>query len=173
MKNKMYENGFQALKWIIEILHKNNIPYRIGGGVAAHFYGSERSVKDIDITIPGKYFPVIVSEASEYITAGPKHGSNEKWDCDYIALNYNGQEIDITDIDTLKMSNKGKTEWIQTKDAFCKFPNHEVEIEGIKVSLIDPRDLVAYKKELDGDHQSADIVAIEKYIIDNKIYTHI
>lgn len=70
----------------------------------------------------------------------------------------------MTDIDTLRMSNKEKSEWFQTKDRYRKYPNQIVEIEGVSVSLIDPRDLVAYKRELDGDHQLVDIAAVEQYI---------
>jgi hypothetical protein len=38
------------------------------------------------------------------------------------------------------------------------------------VSLMDPRDLVAYKKELDGEHQVFDIAALEKYIIEKELH---
>ncbi|NVN97032.1 hypothetical protein HXX01_02250 [Candidatus Nomurabacteria bacterium] len=161
-----------ALYWIIGILDKHQIPYRIGGGFAAHFYGSDRPINDIDISLSGEYFPVIIKEVSEYITAGPKHYINEKWDCDTLSINYGGQRIDMTDIDTLRMSNKEKTEWHQTKDKYRNFPNIMTNIEGIEVSLMDPRDLVAYKKELaDENHlyQLIDIEAVEKYIKENNI----
>lgn len=159
----------EALEWIVGILDKNEIPYRIGGGFAAHFYGSNRPINDIDISLPGKYFSIVVKEAREYITAGPKHYLNEKWDCDTLSINYGGQKIDMTDIDTLRMSNKEKTEWYQTKDKYRNFPNIMTNIEGINVSLMDPRDLVSYKKHLDGDHQLVDIESIEKYIKENNI----
>lgn len=163
----MQEKTKEALKWIVEILDRNNIPYRIGGGFAAHFYGSNRPINDIDISLSGKFFPIIVKETSEYITAGPKHYLNAKWDCDTLSLNYKGQDIDITDIDTLRMSNKEETEWFQTKDDYRKFDPILTDVEGIKVFLIDPRDLVAYKKHLGGDHQLVDIEAVEKYIVAN------
>jgi len=160
----MSDRTIEAFKWIIEVLEKHNVPYRIGGGFAAHFYGARRPINDIDISLPGKYFEAIVPEVREYITAGPKHYSNEKWDCDTLSINYHGQDIDMTDIDTLRMSNKEKTEWFQTKDKFRKYPNQIMHIAGMDVSLIDPRDLVAYKKELDGDHQFIDIEAVEEYM---------
>jgi hypothetical protein len=165
----MEEKTLNALRWIVGVLNEHEIPYRIGGGFAAHIYGSNRQINDIDVSLPGKYFSVIVPEVSEYITAGPKHYSNEKWDCDTLSLDYHGQEIDMTDIDTLKMSNKERTEWFPTKDRYRKFSNLVVNVEGIDVSLIDPRDLVAYKKELDGDHQLVDIEAVRKYIAEKGI----
>ena len=164
----MEQKTLKALHWIVGILDKHNIPYRIGGGFAAHVYGSARPVNDIDFSLSGKYFSVIVSEVSEYITAGPKHYLNEKWDCDTLSLNYEGQQIDMTDINTLRMSNFEKTEWFQTRDDFRKFDVIKTKVDGIEVSLIDPRDLVAYKKHLaDRDYQLVDIAAVEKYIHEN------
>ncbi|MEK7608219.1 MAG: hypothetical protein AAB495_01440 [Patescibacteria group bacterium] len=164
----MEEKIISALRWIVGVLTKHQIPYRIGGGFAAHIYGSNRPINDIDISLPGKYFSIIVPEVSGYITEGPKHYSNEKWICDTLSLNYHGQEIDMTDIDTLRMSNKEKTEWFRTKDRYRKFPNLVLDVNGIDVSLIDPRDLAAYKKELDGDHQLVDVEAVEKYVAEKE-----
>ncbi|MEK7635353.1 MAG: hypothetical protein AAB446_02920 [Patescibacteria group bacterium] len=158
-----------ALHWIVDILTKHNVPYRIGGGFAAHIYGANRPINDIDITFPGKYFPDILPEISDYITYELKHYSDEKWDCDGLTLEYEGQEIDITDIDTLRMSNKEETEWFQTKDKFRNFPSVSVNVDGTDVSFIDPRDLVAYKKELNGEHQLIDIEAVQRYIVNKGI----
>jgi len=165
----MEEKTLNALRWMVGILNKNKIPYRIGGGFAAHIYGSERPVKDIDITLLGKYFETIIPEVTKYTTAELKHYSDEKWDCDGFSLDYLGQEIDITDIDTLRMSNKEQTEWFQTKDNFRMFPSLLTKVGGIDVSLIDPRDLVAYKKHLDGNHQLIDIAAVQKYISNHNL----
>lgn len=163
----MEEKTLKALHWIVDILNKYNVPYRIGGGFAAYVYGSDRPINDIDFSLSGKYFPIIMSDISPYIEYDLKHYSDEKWDCDGLTLNYQGQEIDMTDIDTLRMSNKELTKWFQTKDNFRKFPNFITVVDGIEISLIDPRDLVAYKKELadiDHQYQLVDIKATEKYI---------
>ncbi len=63
------KNTEEALKWIVGILNKHNIPYRIGGGFAANFYGSNREINDIDFSLSGEYFSEIVSETKEYIVA--------------------------------------------------------------------------------------------------------
>lgn len=165
----MEEKTKRAVLWIVNILDKNNIPYRIGGGFAAHMYGALRQINDIDISLPGRFFDIIIPEVKKYITAGPKHYSNEKWDCDTLSLNYEGQEIDMTNIDTLRMSDKEKTEWFQTKDRYKNFPNIVMKIDGVDVELMNPLDLVAYKKELDGEHQIIDIEAVEQYNREHKL----
>jgi len=43
----MEEKTIEALKWIVDILNKLEVPYRVGGGFAAHVYGSERSINDV------------------------------------------------------------------------------------------------------------------------------
>jgi len=65
------------------------------------------------------------------------------------------------------MSNKEKTEWFYMKDRYRSKENVTVKVGGSDVSLIHPRDLAAYKKELDGEHQLVDIEAVEKYLIKN------
>ena len=160
----MEEKTLNALKWIVGILNRNNIPYCIGGGMAVYLYGSGRPVKDIDISVSGQYFPIVVPPVKNYIIAGPKHYKNDKWDCTTLSLNYEGQDIDMTDADTLLMSKKDGTGWIRNKEIYQKYPNVIKEVGGINVSLMDPRVLLEYKQELDGEHQGYDIKFLEQYI---------
>lgn len=166
MMYDLSDKTLNGLRWIIEILRRNNIPYKIGGGFAAKIYGSPREVNDIDISLSGKYFDIIVSELREYITDGPKHYLNEKWDCNTLSVNYKGQDIDITDVDTLKMTNLDQNQWINVKDIRL-FDGVITDVNGIEVSIMDPRDLIRYKKELGGEHQIIDIEYIQKYLDNN------
>ena len=166
MQINLEEKTTDALRWIVEILNRNNIPYKIGGGFAAKVYGSSRRINDIDISLSGKYFPILLSETSDYITVGPKHYLNEKWDCDTISINYSGQDIDITDIDTLKMTNLEKTKWINVIEIRLS-DSKKININEIDISVMDPQDLIAYKKELGGEHQLIDIRATKEYLSKN------
>ena len=163
MKIELNEKVMSGLLWITEILNRNNIPYKIGGGFAAKIYGSPREINDIDISLSGKYFNKIIPEVSDYITAGPKHYLNEKWDCNTLSVNYYGQDIDMTDVDTLKMTNLEKTEWMNVKEKRL-YDGIATDINGIIASIMDPRDLISYKKELGGEHQLIDIKAIQCYL---------
>ena len=163
----MEERALNALKWIAGILYENNIPYCIGGGMATYLYGSDRLVNDIDISVSGKYFSVIIPLVKDHIMAGPKHYKNNKWDCTTISLDFEGQEIDITDADTLMMSKKDGSGWIRNKEIYQKYPNVIKEIDGTHVSLMDPRVLLEYKQELNDKHQEFDRKFLEKYIKPN------
>ncbi len=151
-----------ALRWIVGIFNKHDVPYRIGGGFAAKMYGSLRPLNDIDFGISEKYFSVILPDISEYIISGPERWNGDgKWDCELITLNYHGQEIDISGTDTMRMSNKERTKWISRA---VPYSTVDMNVEGIDIKVMNPMELVTYKKELDGDHQLVDIKAIEDYL---------
>ncbi len=152
----MTRRTIEALKWIVGILDDNGIPYRIGGGLATHLYGSGRPVNDIDISLSGQHFPTIVPLVRKYIVAGPKHYRNEKWDCETLSLSYHGQDIDLTDVDTLLMRDKDDTTWIRNREIYGKWPDVRKDIEGVIVTLMHPRVLLEYKEHLSGEHQERD-----------------
>ena len=160
----MQQKTLDGLKWIVTILNKIDAPYRIGGGTATHLYGSGRPVNDIDISISGKYFPSILPLVREFITIEPTHYSNEKWDCTTLSLNYYGQDIDLTDVDTLLMRSKDEKEWIKNKEIYEKHPNQIAQVDGVNVTLMHPRVLLEYKKHLSGEHQECDRRFLEEYI---------
>ncbi|MFZ1719753.1 MAG: hypothetical protein WAU28_00200 [Candidatus Moraniibacteriota bacterium] len=160
----MEQKTTEALKWIVKILNDNRIHYRIGGGLAVALYGSTRPIKDIDISLSGKYFPVIVPIVQQFIIAGPQHYLNEKWDCATLSLNYHEQDIDLTDVDTLLMKNHEETEWIKNEIVYDKYPTITKKIEGMSVTLMHPKVLLEYKQHLSGEHQESDQKFLEQYI---------
>lgn len=161
----MNGDTLKALTWIIEILNMNNIPYRVGGGAATFLYGSGRKVNDIDISISGAYFPKFIPLVESYVTAGPKHYVNEKWDCNTLSLNYNGQDIDLTDVDTLLMKRLDDGAWIKNKEIYEKWPDIRKDLgDGLLITLMHPKVLLEYKQHLGGEHQEFDMVYLKKLI---------
>lgn len=158
----MEKRTTEALRWMVGIFNKHQIPYQISGGFAARVYGSKRPLNDIDFDISERFFHLIVPEISKHIVYGPARFKNEKWDCDLITLNYHGQEIDISGADTIRIHNKERTKWLSFGDA--PLNALDMRVDGIDVSVMHPRDLIEYKKELDGEHQLIDIKAAEEYI---------
>lgn len=157
------EKTINALKWIVEILNSKNIPYQISGGFAAKMYGSGRLLNDIDIDIPEERFKDILEEVKPYIIFRPEHINDGKWDMELMTLNFKGQEIDIGGAYEAKVSNKDRTKWIPIPVDFSKV--NRIELEGILVNFISPKDLIEYKQHLDGEHQLQDIKAVESYLI--------
>lgn len=152
----MEQHQIDALKWIAGILNDHCVPYRVGGGTATHLYGSGRSVNDIDVSVSGTDFAHIIPLVHEYIVAGPKQYVNEKWDCTTLSLNYHGQDIDLTDADTLLMRSGDDSRWIKNKDLYEKWPDVVKNVDGVAVTLMNPRVLCEYKQHLSGEHQQFD-----------------
>ena len=163
MNFQFEEKTINALQWIVDILDSHKIDYLISGGFAGKIFGSNRELHDIDINISEKDFSKILSEISKYIIYGPSRYKDDKWDCELITLNYEGQEIDISGIETILISNKERTKWIHFSTDFSK--TLDIDLSGIKIKVIDPKNFIEYKKELDGDHQIDDIKAAERYIV--------
>jgi len=88
-------DSLAALRWIVDVLHRHQVPFQITGGCAAKTYGSTRELNDIDIDIPRKDFKKILTAVKPYITFGPQRYKDGKWDVYLMTLNYIGQEIDI------------------------------------------------------------------------------
>lgn len=160
----MQQKALDGLKWIVSILNKIDAPYRLGGGAATHLYGSGRPVNDIDISISGKYFPTLLPLVKEFIAIGPTHYLNEKWDCTTLSLNYHGQDIDLTDVDTLLMRSNNGREWVRSKEIYKKYPNQTVRVDDISITLMHPQVLLEYKKHLSGKHQEYDRKFLKEYI---------
>lgn len=151
-----------ALRWIVDILNTHHIPYQITGGVAAHIYGAVRPINDIDIDIPEDYFDLIIADVKDYITLGPEHHVADTWDVMLLTLNYHGQEIDIGGAFNTKIFDDRTQTWVHCPAHLDTAEIHT--IHGIDVPIVNPHDLVAYKKLLNGKHQTTDIAAVQEYI---------
>ncbi len=158
----MEKKTIKALLWIHGIFEKHKIEYEISGGFAAKLYGSPRSVNDIDIEIPESFFHTILPDMFPYLTFGPARYKNEKWDCELMKISYEGQDIDISGSESLKISSKDRSRWINNTDFSAE--TLPMNLAGINLNVIHPRVLIAYKRELDGDHQLVDISAAEAYL---------
>lgn len=156
----------KALKWIIPIFEKYNIPYQVSGGFAAHIYGSKRLVNDIDFDIPEDKIRVLIPDIEKYITYGPADHKNNRWDLKLITINYEGQEIDIGGAFDVKIFDDKENIW---KSFPAKLNEAEIhDVYGIKLPVMAPQYLIEYKKLLSGEHQKVDIKAVEEYIIKNR-----
>lgn len=160
--NQFSEKTMKALRWMVGLLEEGSVPYQISGGFAARVYGSTRSLNDIDFDVPEESLGTIYQQVKKYVTYGPDHYNDGKWDLDIMTLDYHGQEIDIAGAHKVKVSNRERTEWIPIPVDFSKVK--KVQIEDLFVNVIPPEDLIKYKIHLDGDHQIADIEATKKYI---------
>lgn len=160
-----------AIKWIIPILKKHNVQYEISGGFAAHIYGATRPINDIDIDISSENLVQLLPDIKNYIVYGPAPYKNVVWDLGtQIVLNYEDQLIDIADASNVKICDLKTQQWLDFSSKFNT--SQTMKIYGIEVQVIDPHDLIEYKKILYTDnqeHQNIDIEAIQQYLAQNHV----
>lgn len=156
-------NTEQAFKWIVGILQEKQIPFQITGGFAARLYGSKRELNDIDIDIPDDDFPKIAGDIKKYVTHPLERYIDERWDCLLTTLNYKGQVIDISGADTMRICDARTGEWKHCPSDLSQAGF--MTVFGIKVPVVSPKDLIAYKSMLTGTHQKEDINAISTYTL--------
>lgn len=152
----------RALYWVIDVLTRNDIDYQISGGFAAHIYGANRPINDIDIDIPEDRFEDVYNDVKDYIIFGPGQFKDERWDLKMITLNYKGQEIDIGGAYETKICDINTGEWVT--DSADLSTVKIFYVNGLKINVCNPRDLASYKKMLKGEHQKNDVQAVENYL---------
>lgn len=148
-----------ALIWISDILKKHQIPFQITGGLAAIAYGASRPLADIDIDIPDDQFDRIIVDVRSYIIFGPERFKNDKWDLMLMTLNYQGQEIDLSGADSVRIFNEKTDEWILLNENLLTAPRKSVF--DLDLPIIPLKNLIYYKKILAREVDLIDIKQIE------------
>lgn len=139
------KNTEAAFNWIIDILERHEIAYRISGGLAARVYGDTRELADIDIEVADADIIKIIDDVKAYIVFGPACYKDENWDLELLTLNYEGQAIDIGGANAKIFNHKTK----QWESYFCDLESFEMrEVFGRTVPVEPEDSLIAYKTKL-------------------------
>jgi len=93
---------------------------------------------------------------------GPDRYKNPRWDLQLLRLNYDGQDIDLGGAFDTKLYDADKKEWVGSVVDFSK--KREFEVDGLKIYVMDPYELIAYKKILSRDCDKKDVEAMEKFL---------
>ena len=150
----------EALRWIVDILESNNVPYQIEGGLAAICYGSNRELVDIDIFIPNFGFTRINEAVKPFNQSGPDYHIGTHWKLIYQVLNYNGQQIELCDADDAEYLDTKNNLWIKRDIDFGKAET--MLVFGTKIKVISKFDLIEYKGKLG---RNVDLIDIERISI--------
>ena len=153
------KNTKKAFNWIINLLEKNKIPFRISGGFAAKIYGSERELVDIDIDYDESLLSRILPEIKDFIIYGPERYQSKSWDLNLTTLNYEGQEIDLAGVNNTKIFDVNTKLWI---NFITDFNDNELKsIFNRTVKVIRKSDLISYKSKLLREVDILDINALK------------
>ncbi|RJQ26550.1 MazG-related protein [Candidatus Parcubacteria bacterium] len=160
--NLFMKNTEHAFHWIVDILERHGITYRISGGLAARAYGVNRELADIDIEIADADIPNIVDDVKPYIIFGPARYNDEHWDLELMTLNYEDQEIDIAGIKA-KIFNSETKQWEPCSD---NLESIEIkEVFGRKVPIESMDSLIAYKTKVGREVDLEDIEQLKNNLL--------
>ncbi|MFQ3789299.1 hypothetical protein [Halomonas sp. A29] len=149
-----------AAKWILELLRDRGIPCLFCGGLAAKGYGSERDLNDIDLFVPGTYFPEVVQAGQEFISKPAAHYREEGWDLTYVQFKYEGVKVEVGNADGVRIFDVASQVWITLNIDFSRYET--VGLLGQALPLMLREDLVRYKAALSRPVDIADIRAIRE-----------
>lgn len=144
----------QAFHWIINILERHNIVYKISGGLAARVHGVNRELADIDIDVANRDIPKIVEDVKAHIIFGPDQYADAHWDLELMTLKYADQEIDIAGNEA-RIFNRGIRQW---EDYASNLETVEIkQVFGREVPIESLVTLIGYKSKLARDVDLEDI----------------
>ena len=149
----------KAFHWIINILKKHGIEYKISGGFAALAYGVDRELADIDIEMADTDILKVAEDAKSYIIFGPARYKDEKWDLQLMTLNYEGQEIDIASTNA-KIFNQATRQWEEIPSDLKNYELKEAFGMNVPVETLDS--LITYKLKLAREVDVEDVRQLQK-----------
>jgi hypothetical protein len=135
-----------ALRWITNILDEEGIPYQVVGGLAARAYGAMRPIIDIDFYIPESGLSKLLPRVEKCVTRHPQRYISDLFDVIFMALEFEGQEIELSIAERAKIFNSKEKRWVPEKIDFND--SNYLEIEGVLVPVMPLDRLIRYKKIL-------------------------
>jgi len=152
----------QALNWIVSLFNHYSIPYQICGGMAARAYGATRPLVDIDLYAPlqdAPHFQAFMGELKPYIIREFVPHLSISWDILYLALNYQGMQIEIAESTTNpRFYNHRDGRWEDQPIDFAA--STVIQFYGVEVAIMPKDELLAYKAMLNRDVDRLDIEQI-------------
>jgi hypothetical protein len=155
-------DGAQTLAWIVELLHRLEIPFQAVGGLAAKAYGAKRPLADLDFYVPTARLADIARATAPYVVRPPSHHSDESWDLIFMKIEYEGCEVELAGAEGARFFDCRADQWCEAGIDFGV--SVERCILGVRVPVMPMEQLVTYKRQLarDVDQEDvADIVAAE------------
>ena len=152
----------QALRWIVSLLKRYEIPSQICGGLAAKAYGATRPLVDIDIYAAlqeSPHFEEFLNEIHPYLIREWSPHLSASWDITYLALNYQGMQIEIAESTTHpRFYNHRDERWEEQRIDFTA--STLMCLYGVEVAIMPKDELLAYKAMLDREVDHLDLEQI-------------
>lgn len=142
----------KVLRFLIDTLNKNNIPFQVSGGLGAITYGATRELRDIDIEINKENCQKARELFKDYIVEDFRRYSDEEFDLWMMTLDIDGVPVDINQVEESYIFKDG--EKILLPEGLID--TEMKSIDGIEFPVQNKKNLVDYKQMLGRDTDLTD-----------------
>jgi hypothetical protein len=149
------KNTRAAFHFIIKLLQKHSVTYRIAGGLAAKIYGTPRPLQDLDFEVPTQALPLLSRELASFITFGPARYTDENWDLELLTLVYKNQEIDLAGIHHARFFDQTLQRWTAINTDLRT--HTQAQVFNLSVPIMTKAELVAEKQKIARDVDLYDV----------------
>lgn len=155
MKARRVGNVHATLRWMCELLPKENIPYQISGSVAAIAHGAKRSTDEIDLFVSAAQFSKVFRLIVSHVVAYAWRRVDDDWDRLTLSLEHDGTRVTISVAEGAQFREAATQEWLEAE---VNLEASEMKmVFGIEVSIM-PRDqLLDQMRRLDREIDRRDI----------------
>ncbi len=144
-----------ALRWFVDLLEGAGIPFQVVGGLAARIHGGRRPVDDIDPYAPEASLETLLRLAGDRLVRPPEHHRDECWDLRFLALEYDGQRVEIGIAEGARLFERSAGCWVEAGIDFGA--SERSLIHGIPVPVMPRSRLIDYKRRLGRDVDREDL----------------
>lgn len=150
----------QALRWIVELLQRLDVPFQAAGGLAARAYGARRPLLDFDFYVLDSRLAEIAAAAAAHVVRPPAPYQDSSWHLWFMKLEYGGCEIELAGANGAQFYDARTEAWC---DAAIDF-EHSVErtVLGVTMPTMPLQQLLGYKRALGRDVDHADVTEIAR-----------
>ena len=153
-----------ALGWITRLLQLRRIPFQAVGGLAARAYGATRPLVDLDFYVPtarlAEIADAVRADPAATVLREPEPYRDAAWDLRYLAVEYQGQRIELGAADGARYFDRRAEVW---RDAAIDWASSVPRaVLGHEIPVMPKEQLIAYKRALDREVDRLDLAELER-----------
>lgn len=142
----------KVLKFLVDTLNANNIPFQVSGGLGAITHGATRELRDIDIEINKGNCEKARELFEDYIVEDFRRYSDGEFDLWMMTLDIDGVPVDINQVEESYVFKDGKK--ILLPEGLID--TEMKSIDGIEFPVQNKKNLIEYKQLLARDTDLTD-----------------
>lgn len=149
----------KVLKFLVDTLNGNSIPFQVSGGLGAITYGSTRELRDIDIEINKRNCDKTRELFKNFIAEDFRHYEDGEFELWMMTLDIDGVPVDINQVEESYAFDKEGNKQSLPPDLI---DTEMKSIDGVIFPVQNRKNLIEYKKIVARDTDLVDVEAIFK-----------